>query len=403
MEFRKFGDDFAPKISTTTAALVPAATASISTVAEQKTDEVPTTKKQQAVSRPLDKELQKSQQDMDVKLENTSDMDPIENQLERYQEMLGEDFTLRVGQVVTKLLYDRAQYLVNGEQFRVQNENLVNKVKTDGKKNRALAKEQMRKIATLRTQVSEYDKKLRYMEQQSRSTVAEFAMSKSNSADYEETIDQLEKENKKQEREIARLNKALSDLQTSTQDSLDQILDWKTKFERRDAEASNREQQLRKDHNLIMQAKENDTLAMKKEHENAINKLQVENHELQAETKGLKKKVKELEADAQKIEKKFLSQIESLQQQTEALEKQLESCQERLDEERRKSDALRQEKEKLQQTVKKLQEEKLRLEDQVAEYKRAVARMELEIKRVQVRSLTNSNTRWSSVIFLLKQ
>ena len=385
------GDDFTPKVSASTAARIPLA--SISTVTEQKTDQVPKIEEQQAVLRKLDKELQKSRQDMDVKLAGTDDMElnPIDTQLKQYQDILGKEFTPTVGKVVTKLLFDREQFYWNSEQLKVKNENLESKVKTDGKKNRALAKEQMRKIATLRTQVSEYDKKLRYMEQQSRSFVAEFAMSKSNSADYEDTIDQLEKENKKQEREIARLNKALADLQNSTQDSLDQILDWKTKFERRNAQANDREQQLRKDHNLLMQAKENDMQAMKKEHENAISKMEVENHELQAEAKGLKKKVQELEADAQKIEKKFLSKIEGLQQQNEALEKQVESCQERLDEERRQSDALRQEKEQLQQTVKQLQEEKLRMGEQVAEYKRAVSKLELEVKRVEVCFLAFSN------------
>ena len=382
-------------MTTTSAPYTPVSpTVTASTVAEQKNAEVPKTAKQQAVLRKLDKELEESQKDMDTAGKPTPEIDqqpgdidlnPIDAQLERYEAVLGPDFTPTVGKVVTKLLFDREQLFWKSEQFKVANENLVSKVKTDGKKNRALAKEQMRKIATLRTQVAEYDKKLRYMEQQSRSTVAEFAMSKSNSTVYEDVIERLEKENKKQEREIARLNKALNNLQDSTQDSLDQIQEWRGKFERRNAEAIRNEQALVKDHNLILQAKENEIEAMKKDHADAISALEVANHELQAEAKGLKKKVKELQSDVQKIEKKFLGKIEALQQKNDALEKQAESFKERLDEERRKAEALRQEKDKLQHAVKKLQEEKLRLDEQVAEYKRAVARMELEVKRVQVR------------------
>ena len=138
-------------------------------------------------------DVRKHTLELEKKNPEMMDENPIESGMDKFKSVLGPQFTPAVEKVVNKLLVDRELSYWKAEQYRVENIHLKDRVVTDGKKARALAKEQMRKIATMTNLYEESSQKLRIMEQMSRSTIENFELSKSNSAAWEEQIEKLEK------------------------------------------------------------------------------------------------------------------------------------------------------------------------------------------------------------------
>ena len=189
---------------------------------------------------------------------------------------------------------------------------------------KALAKDQERKIMQLMEEKGMLDKRLRLMEQQSRASIADFALQQSGTQEFKNRIAELEAEVEELQAELRRCKSEFLALEESTQGSASRIKELEKRLAKAEADKNIEVQKLKKAHRLAMLERDEEEQKRTAEMNDKLATLTKHNENLREQIQALQKEIARLKAEMVDMEHKFESKLSSLEHQLEVANKRVD-------------------------------------------------------------------------------